>query len=160
SSRGLSLSSSSLLSSSLPATCGAAATVSMLTTDGSTRRAISANEAESASGARAICAAEGAGSSSAATRVRLSIAPIETPTTRHAAASAAIHTRSLRSIARSASVVWPFGICNIKLYHLQIHSDGEGHAGNAPLGRVLAEGRAAGLCAFDEGTGEHRGEPR
>ena len=37
------------------ATCGAAETVSMLTTAGSTRRAISANEAESASGARAIC---------------------------------------------------------------------------------------------------------
>jgi hypothetical protein len=79
----------------------------MLTTAGSTRRAISAKEAESASGAFAICAAlGGCGSSSATTSIKSVIAaPMPTPTKRHAAARAAIHTRSLRRMARSASVV-------------------------------------------------------
>jgi hypothetical protein len=84
--------------------------------------------------------------------VRLSIAPMVTPTTRHAAASAAIHTRSFRSISRSASVVWPFGICNIKLYHLQIFTE----AGNLTRATRLAKpppGRGPcrhSLCAADE----------
>ena len=74
--------------------------VSMLTTAGSTRRAISANDADSASGARAICI------SGWATVGRPdSIAPMPIPVTKQATASAAIQTRSLRRMVRSCSVV-------------------------------------------------------
>src|ERR1043165_8316169 len=88
----------SSLSSSLSLISGVACVVSMFTTAGSTRRAISANDADSASGARAIC------TSGCATAGRPeSIAPIPMPATKHATASAAIQMRSFRRIVRSCS---------------------------------------------------------
>src|SRR5207244_2576985 len=67
---------------------------------GSTRRAISTNVADNASGARAVC------NPSWATAGRPArIAPIPTPVSKHTAAIAMIQTRSLRSILDSASVV-------------------------------------------------------
>ena len=86
---------------SLSATSLEACRVSMFTTAGSTRRATSTNDADSASGARAAAC-----SSSCATAGRPArIAPIPMPVSRQTAPSAAIHIRSFRSIAVSTSEV-------------------------------------------------------
>src|SRR6185369_12826341 len=85
----------------------------MLTTAGSTRLAISANEAESASGARAIWM------SGCATVVRPdNIAPMPIPATKHATASAAIQMRSFFRMVRSCSVVLLLEKSNI-FHHLR-----------------------------------------
>src|SRR5215813_796297 len=85
----------------------------MLTTAGSTRLAISANEAESASGARAICM------SGCATVGRPdNIAPMPMPPSKHATASAAIQTRSFLRMVRSCSVVLLLEKSNI-FHHLR-----------------------------------------
>src|SRR4029078_12809789 len=88
-------------------------TVSMLTTAGSTRRAISAKEAERASGARAICIP-----SWATVGLPERIAPIPIPATRHATARAAIQILSFRKIVRSWSVILDFERSNIA-HHLR-----------------------------------------
>src|SRR5437879_1426969 len=74
----------------------------MFTTAGSTRRAISTNDAESASGARAAFCRSFWATAGRPAR----IAPIPMPVNRQTAARAAIHTRSLRRTALSASVVF------------------------------------------------------
>src|SRR5439155_7463575 len=92
----------SLVSSlSLSATSFDACKVSMFTTAGSTRRATSTNDADSASGARAAACTYSCATAGRPAR----IAPIPMPVSRETAASATIHIRSFRRIAVSASEV-------------------------------------------------------
>src|ERR1041385_1179516 len=120
---------SSLSSSfSVSSTCGWV--VSMLTTAGSTRRAISANDADNASGARAIC------TSGWATVGRPeSIAPMPMPASKQATASAPIQMRSFRRIVRSCSVVLFLETSNI-FHHLLQNRDAQGK------GQSIAKGLA------------------
>src|SRR5437870_836954 len=74
----------------------------MFTTAGSTRRAISTNDAESASGPRAAACISFWATAGRPARM----APMPIPVNRQTAARAAIHTRSLRKTALSASVVF------------------------------------------------------
>src|SRR5438552_2765346 len=75
--------------------------VSMFTTAGSTRLAISTNEAESASGARAA----DCGPSWATAGRPARMAPMPMPASTQTTAMTAIQTRSFRRIVASASVV-------------------------------------------------------
>src|SRR5689334_7895668 len=113
SSNGLLVDWSSLSSSFSLTSSGWFWVVSMLTTAGSTRLAISANEAESASGARATwmsgCAEVGRPDS---------IAPMPIPASKHATASAAIQTRSFFRMVRSCSDVLLLERSNI-FHHLR-----------------------------------------
>src|ERR1043165_3165636 len=103
----------SSLSSSFSLTSGWFWVVSMLTTAGSTRLAISANEAESASGARATWS-----SGCAMVGWPDSIAPMPIPATKQAIASAAIQTRSFLRMVRSCSEVLLLERSNI-FHHLR-----------------------------------------